>query len=73
MRSPEREETKTISESAGIFPLSGLSITLLVGNAHATVFTFKDIQTLSGAIYVHECLGDDSGDVRKAVGAQGHL
>lgn len=42
--------------------LSKLCITLLVGDAHATVFTFKieftDIQTWSVTIYVPEFLGD---------------
>lgn len=61
------------------FGLSQLSITLLVGNPHSVVFTFRieptDIQTLGAAIYVHEFLSDDSlwlqQDVRKAVGARG--
>lgn len=61
------------------FGLSQLSITLVVGNPHTVVFTFRieptDIQTLGAAIYVHEFLSDDSlwlqQDVRKAVGAQG--
>lgn len=42
--------------------LSKLSITLLVGDAHTMVFTFKieftDIQTWSVTIYVPEFLGD---------------
>lgn len=51
VRSPEREETKTISESAGIFPLSGLSITLLVGNTRHSVY----IQRHTDVKWSHIC------------------